>query len=490
MEMFIQSELRSAIGRISAKSEFLQGALKQARESLKEIDESSHSQNAVQDSRKIALARVNSQQQETELVNKIRLKETDLAAISAEQLRRQQILNAELQQLQARLVSGHPDIADKRREIEKFLEQSTRDKDVLGANLSVLQHQLWIIRLENAGTPVDSSANTEGASQRSQIINIAALSQKVDALLLEKSSLERQLTDDRLRTRLKLIKPSSFEIKPLAHKRLQAILGSVALSILSAILLMALREATCPLARDNWRISRQINKPILAQLSARSLTDFPNIGPQQANAMRIELSSSRGYPSPPGRALLAYRRLELAIGKKREGNVIFFAESGASDNTGNFFQNFANIIAEDTASRIIVIDCALTEGVTDQGSDHSDLIDAALGKCNWTDLVASSDQSIRAFDRLFINKPMSADRMRPLVRRSIAAIWEQIARSYDLVLIRSFPETHFIENAALDALATDSVVCIDAQNTTYSELNRTLAHLDAPHLRGLVLIGT
>jgi len=95
-----------------------------------------------------------------------------------------------------------------------------------------------------------------------------------------------------------------------------------------------------------------------------------------------------------------------------------------------------------------------------------------------------------AFDLLTVRHAVTGERTRGMNGEALLRLFTGLAGAYRLVLVRSLPESQFIENAALVDAVSDLLVGVDAARTTYLELNRTLVHLGQDKLRGLVLVGT
>jgi uncharacterized protein involved in exopolysaccharide biosynthesis len=489
MDLYIRTELEAAASRLGVKVEFLKAALQQAKERLLSIQRNSGATKGRSsgDSGSLSGGNLTMKQREAELLDKIRLAESEVVDLSNERTRRRAELESELQRLGSRLQQGHPDVEAKRRELTSFM-QSQSPAEIASRELTQLRRDLWMTRSQmmfpgSDGTPFMSN------DERLEVMRMVSLTQKIDELSLERSRLERQIDDPGQRTRYRVIRPAVADGKPFARKRSQMAAAAIILALLAGLGAMAAREAACPLARDDWRVLRVFGRKILAQLSLQSMSGFPEISPARATELRGLLSSGDPSHRLAAKTLMSYRRLELAMGKIREGRVILFASSGASDATRQFFANFANILASDTAAKVLVIDCGLADPLI-AGVSGADWIDSALGKADWKKLVIPADQERFAFDVLPTVGTLTSERMAPMTQRRAAPLLETLATHYDLILIRSFPESFFIENGALGLLSSDAIVCVDAGHTTYAELGRTLAHLDVPAMRGIVMIGT
>lgn len=488
MNLFVEQELKAMSSRLGVKIEFLTAAMQKAKERLVAIQRASGGRTKGPSVGDVATnAPVGLKQREAELLDQIRLAESEVNDLTAERVRRRSSLESDLQRLQSRLEAEHPEVEAKRREIDAFTRAASPAEQA-SRELAQLRRELWMVRSQMLYPGADTSTFMS-SDERLEVTRLVSLSQKIDELGLEKASVDRQAANPEARTRFRTVRPATYEFAPFARKRMQAFLGAIVVALMVGVLFMVFREASNALARDDWRVSRMFGKTILAQLSRDGLRAYPEIGPKGADYLRATLVRPQSeHPLGP-RTLLAYRRLELAIGKARQGRVLFFASSGASDVTRQFFLNFTNIFATDSASNVLVIDCQLADPLV-PGPEGDDWIDAALGRIDWQSILVKADGEKRAFDVLPLRRPVSAERMAPLTRQEAAPLLARLTEAYDLVMVRSFPESQFIENGALGVLSSDTIVCVDAMNTTYAELSRTLAHLEGPSLRGLVMIGT
>ena len=74
--------------------------------------------------------------------------------------------------------------------------------------------------------------------------------------------------------------------------------------------------------------------------------------------------------------------------------------------------------------------------------------------------------------------------------------WELLQRvALGLVDGGKFPDnfkipTSGVQNTALLRVATDAFIFIDANRTSYFDLQRTLTHMESDKIRGLVALGT
>jgi hypothetical protein len=495
MEMFITEELQADAAYLAIKLEFLNRALADIRVQMEGKDgdagkadaEKSSASASGKDKEEKPLS-MDRRQREAELQDRIRAAEKELASMNEERVRRRALLENEYQRLSSKLAPSHPDVIAKQRELESAAAEPDEFSGSV-RNISRLRRDLWLTRSEMFLPVVGESAQGTLA-ERLQNSRVAMLVQKIEELDLERQSLMRQATDPTSRTRLKVIRNATYDVKPFARKRLQAIAAGLALSVLLGIGSILLREAKDPIARDAWRLSRITSQPLLAQLARESVDRYPRVSPQGADELRACLFSKLPQDKLAARTLLAYRRAELAISRYCRGRILCFAPAGAEDATLEFVISLANIMATDIDGKLLVIDGDPSRPIgAHKGGDAADFLSVLAGKHPWREAVHKADAE-RAFDLLSIHAPVSGERMRSLRQDQLNRFFSDALTQYRFIFVRALPESLFIENAALVGAATDLVIGVDARRTTFDEVARSIVHLGEEKLRGLVLIGS
>jgi len=491
METFINSELTSAATHLSVKIDALAVALKRSQDRLQELKAKIQSGSKVAGPKSGTATPLDVRQREADLLDRIKASEREFAAVVDDQTKRRTLLESEYQRLAARLYASHPDLAAKRSELENTMN-NTSAVETSARNLSRLRRELLLTRTDSLmpGLGLLSEDPFNSLDGRLEVTQIASLKQSITELELERESLLKQAADPSLRTRLKVIRPATYEVKPASRKKLQVLLGSFLLACLGALSYVFLREARSPLIRDAWRAYRATGVPVLAQLAEVSVRSFPRVSPLHADKMREKLSSLKISDRASVRTLLSYRKVELSLLKHCQGKTVCVLSAGPGDVTSNFIFSLANIIATDTGRRILVIDGNPNDPIIKMESKTSlDFIDHLMEKQSVLSFIVKGDES-RSFDMLAVNKPMVGRRTRSLQADFLNFCFRELESLYDLILVRSLPESHFIENVEILSACSDLVVGIDAQRTTFFDLTRNLEQMGEAKLRGLILVGT
>lgn len=491
MENFIISELTSTAYHLSVKIDALSGALKRSQERLKDLKikiQSGRQGNPVAAN---ASTPIDVRQRESDLIDRIKASEREFTSLVDDQARRRTMLESEYQRLATRLYSTHPELAAKRTELENTIN-STEAVEASARNLSRLRRELLLIRTDSImpGLGILSDDPFNSLDGRLEVTQIATLKQSITELELERESLLKQAADPSIRTRLKVIRPATYEVKPVSRKKIQVLLASFFLACLASLSLVLLREARSPIVRDAWRAYKATGVAVLAQLAEVSVMKFPRVSAQIADEMREKLSSLLPEDRPSVRTLLAYRKVELSLLKNCEGKIVCVMSVGPSDVTSDFIFSLANIIATDTGRKILILDGNASDPIIPIKAVTSlDFIDRLIQKESILSSILPADE-LRSFDLLAVTKPILGKRTRAIQSQLLNLCFKELENIYDLILVRSLPESHFIENVEIITACSDVVVGIDAQRTTFFDLTRNLEQVGDNKLRGLILVGT
>ena len=255
-------------------------------------------------------------------------------------------------------------------------------------------------------------------------------------------------------------------------------------------ILIILREIRNPRARDVWRVERSTGQEIVAQISLKSANEFSDITPNLADKLRSHLSKINQVDDA-ARTLLSYRRLELAMERGCQGRVVMLINAGPFDETAQAIKNFLNIYATDHQDDYLLIDCNLQDPVYRKVGDGPDLVDFWEGRASFEKVMLPREELDGfAFDVIPPMPKLSGEKTRAFREDRIELALDKIPGHYKKVFIRAMPESHFIENMALLKVSSDGFVFVDANHTSYFDLQRTLTHLRSDKLRGLVALGT
>ncbi len=495
MHNFVLSELDGIAARIDFKIELLNKAIAETRRELIEVPGNENGGSPQDQGKKNpALSEddsLNLRELEAKLLDRIKLAEVEISRLNNDRSMRLLALESEYQRLSARLTPSNPELNLKLREIQKFKETPNLEGDVI-QNLAGLRRQLWLTRSQMMypGVGEFSSMGVLTQKEKNKLERLADYLEKQEALMLERSNIDQQRVDPGKRTIFRTVKPASFDITPIKKGRMQTGLASIFLAFSMGLFTLIWREMRSPLARDEWRVMRSTQIPVIAQLASSSIKEYPKVTPEIADELREALLSKEGSNVKGIRTMLAYRRLELSVNKQCQGKIICLANSGEEDKMKSFILSFCNIITTDQNLSTILVDFSTIDQFTtaDKGNGK-DLIDALIDPIYLNDAIFAKNDK-RPFAFLGITKPLIDQRTRAIKKLALEGLLNTLTTNFDLILIRAMPERMFIENNIIVEAASDLLLLVDALSTTYAELSRTILHLGKDKLRGIVLVGS
>jgi|GEM_PF-3339468 len=484
MELFIRKELDEQIRSLDIKLNFLQKNITRPPE-----QKNLRSRGEVRESRATRVDKLQAEDKGRELEDRLRTLNSQIDSVKSDRDQAMTEIKREMVRLQTTLQPNHPQVVEKRKEIDLIASQSANNESKIVANLEVVRSQLRTLR---SSQPMGSDVTNLDIrdSQDYQGSFFIAVSDRIKDIELERKNLTRQRDDPLLRTRLRIIYPAAYEPNPYKNNRRNMALAVAAAGAGVLFLLVILRELRNPRARDVWRIERSTGQSIVAQISLKSANEFVDITPKLADQLRSHLSKISKVDDA-ARTLLSYRRLELAMERGCEGRIVMLINAGPFDETAQVIKNFLNIYATDHQDDYLLIDCNLQDPVYRKIGDGPDLVDYWEGRVAFEKVMLPREELEGfAFDVIPPMPKLSGEKTRSFREDRIELALDKIPSHYKKIFIRAMPESHFIENMALLKVSTDGFIFVDASKTNYFDLQRTLTHLRSEKLRGLVALGT
>lgn len=491
MELFIREELSADVNALDLKLDFMRQKAMGMKSQTEQVQKKSKKTPITPPVNKLTPEeQFKLNQEEAQLEEQIRLKRMELDRATTDNSTRRIALETELNRMKTMLQPNHPSVQAKEEELKK-LKQSNKITNRLSAQIQAIKRQLWRIKAKKIGASANIGNILEGSYTQAQVSPegsfLISLTEKIQDLHSERSDLFRQIENPAMRTRLKVVSPASYEPDPSKPKSVITAIGILMLGIMASIGHMFFREFYCSLARDDWRVQRVTGLPVLSQITDTSMRGFPRITPKLADSLRGQLST-RSKPTIAAKTLLSYRQIELALKRHTQGNVQLFINPGSHDQTSGFFYNLMNIFTTDFNQSCLIIDCNINDPIVQLANSG--------GESFWADptnedkaMVVYGDKD-KAFDIIPPPQKLTGESSRVFNPGSLSKIIERLKVNYSRIFIRGFPESFFVENQAFSDASTDCILCVDAKNTTFFELERCIAQLDTNQIRGIILIGT
>ncbi|SMF18515.1 hypothetical protein [Pseudobacteriovorax antillogorgiicola] len=482
MNDFIKQELEFQLESVEKKLALLETGVESV--TLIEEDDSSQDTSASQPDR---LKKLQIREQESRLEDDLKRVTSELNSNQVKQKNLEAAHKADLEKLLGSLQPSHPTVQSKERTFRVEMGALKTAEAKLIRNAEEMRRELWRTRVNKVRTEGTMVPTGEGLTYQGAFF--IAVSDRIKDLSLEKKNLIRQINDPDQRTRIKILFPSTLERVPFKSNRRKMAMVISVIGGMIVLALVLLREIRNPIARDDWRILRRNGQPILTQIALESRKQFERITPQDADSLRSLFA--QGNPNEEGlRTLLSYRRLELAVSQNCTGNIILLTSSGSRDELGSSIFSFLNILATDTNQRVLAIDFNGYDPICPNIEPKNDVIDVIQKKCSLESIIQKGGNETHQFDVIPPFREYAGERTRVFTYKNLSSIIDSVKGSYDLMFLRSFPESQFTENVVLSNIASDSLVCVDAERTSFNELDRTITHIDSEKLRGLVLVGT
>lgn len=483
MELFIRKELEEQIKSLDIKLTFLQKNVVKAPDA---------SRRNIATSKVGAARRVESLKSEDkarELEDRLRSLNSQLDSSRVERDQALTMIRRDLVRLQNTLQPNHPDVVEKRKEIDLLRSQYAGSEEKLASDIDRIRRQLWSQR--SSARQADFIDEGPRPSDSYQGAFFVAVADRIKDIELERKNLLRQAEEPSLRTRIRILYPATYEPIPYKNQRRNFAYAVLLIGVALSLVFVIYREFSDKKARDAWRIERSTGRGLVAQISQKSATEFANISPRLADQLRTHLSKITRVDEA-ARTLLSYRRLELAMINSCKGSSVLLVNAGPFDETAQVVKNFLNIYATDHQDDFLLIDCNLQDPVYKRISkDGPDLVDFLEGRASFEQVVVErQDLDGFAFDVLPPMNKFSGEKTRSFREETIQKVLAKVPKKYKQIFIRSMPESHFIENMALLHASSDAFIFIDANRTTYFDLHRTLNHLQSQKIRGLVALGT
>jgi len=445
-----------------------------------------------QKSPSIQAEKFQNEDKERELDERLRALNSQVDQVRRERDASLTAIKRDLVRLQTSFQTNHPQVIEKRKELELVASQYKSSELVVIQQTNAIRDQLRALRLrQSKNLGLAPSEFLAAADYQGSFFN--NLSDKIRSIELEKQNLIQQKEDTLKRTRLQILYPASIEPVPFKNAGRVARYSFLVLGVMLTLLAVIVREWRTPLARDAWLIERLTGKKIISQISHKNTHEFTNITPAMADKMRAHLGKIHRIDEA-ARTLLSYRRLELSVMQKCKGDVVLLINAGSQDLSAQVIKNFLNIYATDHEDDYLMIDCNQQEPVFKIRPSETKILtlaDYIEGSAKFEEVCVNREQMDDfSFDVIPPMSSLKGVQTRIFRPENIGPAIENIPFKYRKIFIRGMPAAHFIENRALLSVATDVFIFVDAKRTHYFDLQRTLIHLDSEKIRGLVAIGT
>lgn len=341
-------------------------------------------------------------------------------------------------------------------------------------------------KLADAEADADSIVAAEETEERADKM-ILRIFGRLDRLKLEQQKLEEQLAKPDQRTRLAQIGSPST---PLAgsSKRLQIAIISLAAVFGGGIILAIAREITRKKAIDKWRIDWILNLPCIVRTNEKSLEKSLIYEKKTIQQFKQRVSKNHRKDDEI-EAFLAYRSLGLWVKNESKGQVLLLLRGSNSSQNINFVNRFASVYSRDYAGKYLVLDMngSTSSDLTSQDDRGNLLLEIILQKRS-IDSIFSKPSTDRGFDLLLSSHGMDNRLSEVISSAKFAEFLMAARRIYHKIFIIGLGPESFIENDALRARASDTIILVDTNATTLESLRNICTKIGRRHMSGYVLI--
>ncbi len=423
--------------------------------------------------------------EEADLLDKIQMIKSEVGDAFRQRGTRRAELEAQLNSLTTRLQPSHPLVIAKQDELARFAAND--DTQALRSRLNAIRETLAKNRAEQRRlgiivSPTEDVSIAVPAAQSNNGQFMPGLSDRLGELSLEKLNISRQANSPSMRTRLRLMDEASFNPTPYKNNKKALAIGFVTFGLFLVFGFGALREYASPLARDGWRIVGQTGMTPLGVISKKNVTTHPRVSPELADEWRRD--NEHGFLSD-------YEQVCYAMRHMCAGNTVLFVPVGEESSTALFAHNLANVFATESVGPVLVMDFdhhhSIAAATEEFLGDHN-LPHYLLKQARWDDVCKSRHEN-RAYELVPAPDQYTSRVARAYHSPILGKLFLVLSRRYQTVLTRGMSGPQTIENATLQKYASDTILVIDAQNSTYTDLNDVLGTLDARKIRGFVLLG-
>ena len=392
-------------------------------------------------------------------------------------------LKAELEQALKTKGYRHPLIARLSRDLEKAEKAVTNDpnyklQDELHKQLFEVQKEL-----KAAGEPIDLTVASIMAGYNAGGW-IGRLEESIRRFSLEIKSLQDQLKEPLVRNRMKVAIPPTTNLIPTNKADLFKKAGiGVGVTLGLAILVAVLLELLDGRARDTWRIGRALNMAILNEFSRKDLKGYGSPTPSKLHVLKEKLGVRKASKKDKNAAYEKLRHIEKELKNQNCDRILVIGIGAEKEKFEEFFSNFAEIIAHDSASQLAVIDFddQSSSNKSDQG-----MYDVLSGDVGCKDVVQNPDET-KSYAYLPSGK--SQNRYSLVTTEKLGEAVDFVNQDYSSILVKGLPSGFTIENLALQGECNSIIVIVDTTGTTLGELKKLRGYMDPWKTTGFIALG-
>lgn len=417
---------------------------------------------------------------EQALITQILLKQKESVRAQSIQYDREFTLQGELNALLAKRGAAHPEVIQKRSEIEKF--KADIGLVQLEAVINKMKERLYRLQAEMRakGIPIDRSVQLNSFPDEVRRF-LLDLSNQIRTAELEIENATYQLQDPSRWVRYNLSRVAEVPSRPSNFDKLflAGVVG-IALVGLCFLLIVLVRELTYPWIVEAKSLPRRYRLPVLVNVPQAKI--FLNV--DKVRKLRARLGDLRKNSDPELKLLDAYRYLQQLLKSKGDPQVICFYDLGSDKLSSHAALNLANVMATDSNERIIYLSFNPANQKYLPRGEGGNLMSFLSGEIDWKSCRVKANDEI-ACDLAIAEQPeLQLGHFREdLVQRLIKALREK----YQRIIIDGLNPVFMNENTMLAKESDVILVGTTLGASKHSDLERLLTVTPPGKVQGFVL---
>jgi hypothetical protein len=417
---------------------------------------------------------------EQNYITQILLKQKEAVRAQAIQYEREFGLQAELNALLSKRGAAHPDVIQKRAEIDKFKsDNSVTQSEAL---VNRMKSELYKLQAEMRakGIPIDRSVQLDSFSDEVRRF-LLDVSNQIRTTELEIENVSAQQLDPSKWVRYNLVRVAEVPTRAANTDKLflSALVGGT-LSLLFFLMIILVREVNYPWIVEAKSLPRRYHLPVLVNVPhART---FLNV--DKVRKLRARLADLRGSSEPELKLLDSYRYLQQVLKSKGDPQVICFYDIGTEKISGHAALNLANVMATDSNERIIYLSFNPANQKFLPRGEGGNLMSFLSGEIDWKNCRVKANEEIACDLAVAEHPELQLGHFREdLVQRLLQALREK----YQRVIIDGLNPVFVNENTMLGKESDVILVGTSLGASKHEDLERLLSVTPAEKVKGFVL---
>ncbi|RZA25026.1 MAG: hypothetical protein EOP10_08140 [Proteobacteria bacterium] len=393
-------------------------------------------------------------------------------------------LDTQLNNLQSRKGTEHPEVIQKSRELEKIRTSPTwgpieREMNVLKTKLSEVQREMVSL-----GLPIDRSAQIAFFSTDMQA-TLSLLSGQIRTLEVLADSLKTEIAEPWNSRHFTLVRDANVSSSPSNKKQYLLAAGvGLALVLMVFLLVVVCREFFQPnvVATEQIVARYAIPEDRVVEVNRSWLKSIPPFTLEKIRLLKPQLSALPSRGRPELFLLDAFRHLAQLVEQMPQHQVITFFDTGFKTNTNNVALNLAQVLSADSGRRVLYL--SFRSDLKSQVSESGDLMDFLSGQVEWKDVRLKGDGG-NALDQAYAQDPSKT--LSNFQEETLIRLFKILREKYSLIVIDALLPIYNTENGILHKLSDSVVLQVRLNESRDADIGRLLQFLDRSKIAATIV---